>query len=180
LTLTLGLLKGYIGFPPTEENQIMKSYFCVLMMTGALLSCWSNGLAQNMSKESRLSVKPSSPRKVSSKRKKLRASTEQVSVPAGCGMRKPAEVGVIDGIALNPIQPEYPQAAKNAKVAGIVSVQVVIDEKGSVISATPTSGHSLLHGAAVQAAYQSRFPPTLISGIPIKITGILNYTFIPE
>jgi hypothetical protein len=56
-------------------------------------------------------------------------------------------------------------------------VQIVIDEKGNVISATAISGHPLLRAAAVAAAQQSKFAPTLLSGSPVKITGVVVYNF---
>jgi protein TonB len=61
----------------------------------------------------------------------------------------------------------------------MVVVKVVIDETGKVISAHATAGHPLVQQAAVRAANQARFPPTLISGQPIKITGFLTYNFVP-
>ena len=57
-------------------------------------------------------------------------------------------------------------------------MQVVIDEQGRVISAKATSGHPLLLHAAEQAAYQAHFTPTTLSGLPVKVTGIITYNFV--
>lgn len=90
---------------------------------------------------------------------------------------KPISGGVLNGKATSLPVPVYPQAARSARAAGIVTVEVVIDGSGKVISAKATSGHSLLQQAAVQAAQQARFTPTLLSGQPVKITGFINYNF---
>jgi TonB family protein len=90
---------------------------------------------------------------------------------------KPISGGVLNGKATSLPVPVYPQAARNARAAGMVTVEVVIDGSGKVISAKATSGHSLLQQAAVQAAQQARFTPTLLSGQPVKITGVINYNF---
>ena len=51
-------------------------------------------------------------------------------------------------------------------------VQVTVDENGYVISAHAVSGHPLLQAAAVAAARQAKFPPTLLMGEPVKVTGV--------
>lgn len=88
--------------------------------------------------------------------------------------------GVINGSALNLAKPAYPPAAKAVNAEGAVNVQVVIDENGSVVSATAISGHPLLRAAAAQAAQQSTFAPTLLAGQPVKVTGIIVYNFVGE
>jgi TonB family protein len=56
-------------------------------------------------------------------------------------------------------------------------VQVLIDEQGRVISATPVSGHVMLMSAAQRAAMQARFRPTLLSEQPVKVSGVITYDF---
>ena len=74
-------------------------------------------------------------------------------------------------------KPLYPQAAKAARASGVVSVDVVIDENGKVISAKAIDGHLMLRGAAVSAAQGARFSPTMLSGQPVKVTGVITYSF---
>jgi TonB family protein len=90
---------------------------------------------------------------------------------------KTISAGVVNSKAKNLPVPEYPAAAKAVKAAGAVNVQVTIDENGNVISAAATSGHPLLKGAAVEAARQAKFSPTLLSGNPVKVTGVIIYNF---
>ena len=84
----------------------------------------------------------------------------------------------MNGMAIELPKPVYPELAKRARATGTVTVEVMIDETGKVIAAKAVSGNSLLHRAAVDAAYQARFSPTLLSGRPIKVTGVINYSFL--
>jgi protein TonB len=90
---------------------------------------------------------------------------------------KPVSGGVLNGKALNLPKPTYPIAAKNTRMSGLVVVEVVIDINGKVISARAVSGPGLLQQAAVQAAYQARFSPTLVSDQPVKVVGTISYNF---
>ncbi len=87
--------------------------------------------------------------------------------------------GVLNGKATSLPKPEYPAAARAVKAAGSVSVQVTVGENGEVESAEALSGHPLLRAAAVEAARGARFSPTLLSGNPVKITGVVVYNFVP-
>ncbi len=86
-------------------------------------------------------------------------------------------LGVINGKALyNPV-PLYPPIAKTTRTTGTVNVQVLLNEEGKVISAQALNGPPLLRDAAVKAAYQARFSPTLLSHQPVKVSGVITYNF---
>lgn len=87
--------------------------------------------------------------------------------------------GVLNGKATSLPKPPYPPAARAVRAAGAVSVQVLIDENGNVVSASAVSGHPLLRAAAVQAARGARFSPTKLSGQPVKVSGVITYNFVP-
>jgi len=87
--------------------------------------------------------------------------------------------GVLNGKATSLPKPPYPPAARAVRASGAVSVQVLIDEGGSVVSASAVSGHPLLRAAAVQAARGARFSPTMLSGQPVKVSGLITYNFVP-
>lgn len=87
--------------------------------------------------------------------------------------------GVLNGKAIRLVQPPYPPMARAAKASGQVVVQVLIDETGRVTRARALSGHPLLMAAAVRAAVGSVFTPTMLSGQPVKVTGIIRYNFVP-
>jgi protein TonB len=73
-------------------------------------------------------------------------------------------------------KPVYPKGVHG--VSGAVKVQVIIDEMGNVIQAQAVSGHTLLQAAAVEAARGSRFSPTILSGQPVKVSGVITYNFV--
>lgn len=85
---------------------------------------------------------------------------------------------IISSKAIEKPAPPYPPIARAANMQGTVAVQIVIDERGSVINAKATSGPPLLMQAAVQAAYRARFTPTVLGGQPVKVTGSITYNFV--
>lgn len=85
--------------------------------------------------------------------------------------------GVLNGKATSLPPPTYPPIAKAAHAGGAVTVQVLVDEEGKVVTAHAVSGHPLLQAAAVQAARQARFTPTKLSGQAVKVSGMLIYNF---
>lgn len=87
--------------------------------------------------------------------------------------------GVLNRKALVLVQPEYPKKAKKEKIGGAVSVQVKIDEQGNVLSAKLVSGNPVFADVCEEAAKNSKFTPTVLSGKPVKILGIVTYNFIP-
>lgn len=86
----------------------------------------------------------------------------------------------ITGKAIYKFQPPYPSLAKQTHVAGAVTVNIVVDETGKVVSARAASGHPFLAPAAQQAAYQWRFSPTMLNSQPVKVSGVITFNFILE
>lgn len=97
--------------------------------------------------------------------------------PAPRPILKPVSGGVLNGTAISLPAPSYPEAARRLRMAGLVSVEVIVDETGKVISAVATSGPAVLRDVAVQAALRARFSPTKLSGQPVKVSGLINYKF---
>lgn len=95
---------------------------------------------------------------------------------------KPRKVhmGIINGSAVSLPQPVYPAAAAALNASGEVKVSVVIDEQGTVVSAEAVSGHPLLRAASVEAAKLAKFRPTLLSGAPVTVSGVIVYNFLPN
>ena len=87
--------------------------------------------------------------------------------------------GVLNGKAISLPKPPYPPAARAVRASGAVSVQVLVNESGNVVSASAVSGHPLLRASAVQAARAARFEPTTLSGQAVKVSGVLTYNFVP-
>ncbi len=85
--------------------------------------------------------------------------------------------GVLKGLAIKKVAPPYPPIARAARAEGKVEVQVTISEQGKVIEAVVVSGHPLLREVSVDAAKQWVFKPTELSGVPVKVQGILTFNF---
>jgi len=91
---------------------------------------------------------------------------------------KPISGGVLNGTAVSLPSPGYPNTARKMRTSGVVTVDVVIDEDGKVISAQASAGPTTLREVAVQAALRARFTPTKLSGQPVKVSGVINYKFL--
>jgi TonB family protein len=90
---------------------------------------------------------------------------------------KPVSGGVLNGKAVALPAPSYPETAKRMRTAGMVTVEVVVDENGNVLSAQAVSGPQGLREAARVAASKARFSVTTLSGHPVKVSGVINYNF---
>ena len=94
----------------------------------------------------------------------------------------PIQSGIVsicvwNGKALRKPAPAYPPLAKAAGVKGSVGVGVVVNESGEVVWAEALDGHPLLRRAARDAACRALFTPTLLSGRPVRVRGVLTYKF---
>lgn len=99
----------------------------------------------------------------------IRSSTEYETI------RDPR--GVLQGNALQRVEPEYPAYAKQTNVRGTVVVEVTVDECGKVIDARVISGPRELREASVAAARGWRFSRTLLGGRPVKVIGSITFNF---
>ncbi len=109
--------------------------------------------------------------------KKVVVVSDSAPPPAPRPLLKPVSGGVLNGMALALPPPVYPDTARRMHQSGMVQVEVVVDENGKVISARALSGPGSLRDVAVEAAYRARFSPTKLSGLPVKVTGQINYNF---
>jgi TonB family protein len=86
---------------------------------------------------------------------------------------------VLQSSVISRVNPVYPSSARKMNAMGTVEVEVTISEKGLVVEATAISGHFALRSAAVEAARKWVFKPAIFSGAPVKIKGVLTFTFGP-
>jgi TonB family protein len=106
----------------------------------------------------------------------------RVSVGEWSGGIRTMSRGELPGVVLNNKaislpQPAYPQLARTANANGNVAVEVTVDEEGNVVAAKAVFGHPLLQAAAVEAARNAKFTPNKLLGQPVKLQGVLIYTF---
>ena len=102
--------------------------------------------------------------------------TGTVATPNSPGVKPPKAPisgGMLNGKAIYLPLPEVPTGQPN----GVVMVQILIDEQGTVIDAKAVSGPAGLHTAAMNAARLARFMPTVLAGEPVKVSGTLAYSF---
>jgi len=86
--------------------------------------------------------------------------------------------GVITGLAVSLPKPLYSEIAKKMRIQGMVSVQVLVDETGRVVSAKALGGSPFLVPEAQKAALQARFSPTILNDQPVKVSGVITYNFV--
>jgi periplasmic protein TonB len=89
----------------------------------------------------------------------------------------PVAVGSLAGKARQRVSPNYPSFARAQRVSGIVTVYLIVNEKGEVETVQRTDGPQQLQQAAADAARRWRFNQTIIDGQPVRVTGYLSFKF---
>lgn len=85
--------------------------------------------------------------------------------------------GVLAARATRRVPPRYPAAAESARIEGLVVVDLEVNEKGRVTSASVRSGPAMLRDAALTAAREWTFAPLLVDDVPTKVTGSISFNF---
>ncbi|MBC7931878.1 MAG: TonB family protein [Rubrivivax sp.] len=89
----------------------------------------------------------------------------------------PVAIGSLLTKAKQRVSPNYPATARAARVVGVVTVFLLVNEKGDVESVQRADGPPQLQQAAADAARRWRFNPTVIDGQPMRVTGYLSFNF---
>jgi TonB family protein len=84
---------------------------------------------------------------------------------------------VLQGKAIERRKPIYPPLARQIRLQGDVSIEVIIAPDGHVESARIVSGHPMLADKAREAALGWRFQPTLLNNVPVRVTGVIVFVF---
>ncbi|MGA3210432.1 MAG: TonB family protein [Terriglobales bacterium] len=85
--------------------------------------------------------------------------------------------GVVQGLVLQRVAPEYPPVAKIARIQGQVVLHAVIGKDGTVQNLQAVSGNPLLTPAALNAVKQWRFKPYLLNGEPTDVEALITVNF---
>lgn len=99
--------------------------------------------------------------------------------PAPAIDNRPVRVpsSILQGKAIERRKPVYPPIAKQIRLQGDVSIEVMIAPDGHVESARVVSGHPVLADKAREAALGWRFQPTLLNQTPVRVTGVIVFVF---
>jgi protein TonB len=87
----------------------------------------------------------------------------------GGAIREPRKIRDVPAI--------YPEAARAARIEGIVILEATIDERGIVTDARVLRSEPLLDAAALTALRQWRYTPTLLNGVPVRVLMTVTFRF---
>jgi protein TonB len=92
------------------------------------------------------------------------------AVRVGSNIREPKRVFQVP--------PVYPPIAREARVSGMVILEIQIGRDGRVTDARVLRSIALLDQAAIDAVMQWEFTPTLLNGVPVPVimTVTVNFT----
>ena len=97
------------------------------------------------------------------------APSEQQPVRVGGAIREPKKLKNVD--------PVYPSIAQQARVQGVVILEVTIGTDGRVTDARILRSIPLLDQAALDAVRQWVYTPTLLNGIPVPVIMTVTANF---
>lgn len=75
------------------------------------------------------------------------------------------------------VKPIYPAIAQAGHIEGTVTLEAVINERGTIERIKVLRSVALLDGAAIDAVRQWRYTPTLLNGIPVQVLMTITVTF---
>ncbi len=98
-----------------------------------------------------------------------RAKAESAAVRVGGKVKAPTKT--------KDVKPVYPDAAKSAKIQGVVIIEATIGADGKIIGAKVLRSVPMLDQAALDAVKQWEFSPTRLNGkpVPVKMTVTVNF-----
>jgi len=99
--------------------------------------------------------------------------------PAASATTRPMSIstGVLAGMLLEPIRPQYPAIARISHTEGIVVVEAIISKTGHIESARVVSGPEMLQASALQAIRDARYRPFLLNGQPTEVSTTISINF---
>jgi protein TonB len=75
------------------------------------------------------------------------------------------------------VEPVYPALARQARISGVVRLEAVIAEDGTIRQLRVLSGHPLLASSARDAVSQWRYRPTLLGGVAVPVITRIDVSF---
>src|ERR1700688_1431872 len=105
-------------------------------------------------------------------------SSTPVAVPkVATPQRVRVSQGVVSGLKVKDVKPNYPPLARQARIQGAVVLHALISKDGSITGLTLISGHPMLAPAAIDAVKQWRYKPYLLNGEPVEVDTEVQVNF---
>jgi len=105
-------------------------------------------------------------------------SSTPVAVPkVATPQRVRVSQGVVSGLKVRDVKPNYPPLARQARIQGTVVLHALIGKDGSITNLTLISGHPMLAPAAIEAVKQWKYKPYLLNGEPVEVDTEVQVNF---
>jgi TonB family protein len=107
------------------------------------------------------------------------ASSYVPSMPPPTGDTKRVTIGgnVQQAKLVRQVRPEYPPLAKQARIQGVVQLQVIIATDGTVKNIAVINGHPLLIPPTLDAVRQWQYQQTLLNNQPVEVQTQVDVNF---
>jgi TonB family protein len=86
---------------------------------------------------------------------------------------------VMEKLLVHRVDPDYPEAARLAKLHGVIVLDIVVGRDGSVVEMRPLSGPDVLARAAMETVRWWRFEPYRVNGEPGVVETTVAVEFKP-
>ena len=96
-------------------------------------------------------------------------STERAPLRAGGAIAPPRKI--------HDVQVEYPQAAQEARITGVVTIEATVGIDGTITDAQVLKGVAELDDAALASVRQWQFEPVWLNGEPVPVIIVLTVNF---
>jgi protein TonB len=93
------------------------------------------------------------------------------------GLAVPISQGVSNGYLVHRVSPVYPSQALLTRMQGVVVLEAVISEDGTVENLKAVEGPPILASAALQAVKQWRYKPYELNGKPVRVSTNITVNF---
>jgi periplasmic protein TonB len=105
-------------------------------------------------------------------------SSTPVAVPKiAAPQRVRVSSGVVTGLKVRDVKPNYPPLARQARIQGVVILQALISKTGDIENLQLISGHPMLAPAAIEAVKQWKYKPYLLNGEPVEVETQVQVNF---
>lgn len=80
-------------------------------------------------------------------------------------------------VLVTEVKPTYPKQAREQRQEGVVELDILIDDRGTVRQASLVSGPEVFRSSALEAIYRYKFRPAKVDGKPVavKVRFKLNF-----